>query len=56
MSEEKQQSTKPELNLTRNKPFANWKEERLHLRNKWGNQGSQVNPPQPQIKDSGKKS
>ena len=26
----------------RGKPFANWKEERLYLREKWGMQGRQV--------------
>ena len=28
----------------RGKPFANWKEERLYLRDKWGMQGRQVEP------------
>jgi hypothetical protein len=34
----------------RGKPFSNWKEERLYLREKWGMQGRQVEPgesPQP---------
>lgn len=28
----------------RGKPFADWKEERLYLRDKWGMQGRQVDP------------
>jgi len=28
----------------RGKPFSNWKEERLYLREKWGMQGRQVDP------------
>jgi len=28
----------------RGKPFANWKEERLYLREKWGMQGRKVEP------------
>jgi hypothetical protein len=28
----------------RGKPFADWKEERLYLRGKWGMQGQKVNP------------
>lgn len=48
MSNSKESSSKPQLNLTRNKPYANWKEERLHLRNKWGNQGSKIEPPKKQ--------
>ena len=28
----------------RGKPFSNWKEERLYLREKWGMQGRQVEP------------
>ena len=34
----------------RGKPFSDWKEERLYLREKWGMQGRQVEPgesPQP---------
>ncbi len=30
----------------RGKPFANWKEERLYLREKWGMQGRKVEPGQ----------
>lgn len=33
----------------RGKPFANWKEERLYLREKWGMQGRQV-----EVQDSDK--
>jgi len=32
----------------RGKPFADWKEERLYLREKWGMQGREVKPGQPQ--------
>lgn len=45
MGDEKGKKQKPDLNLTRNKPYADWKEERLQLREKWGNQGRQVRPP-----------
>jgi hypothetical protein len=45
MSHSKNSTTKPKLNLTRNKPYSDWKEERLHLRKKWGNQGSKIEPP-----------
>ena len=31
----------------RSKPFANWKEERLYLREKWGMQGRQVEVQEP---------
>ena len=33
----------------RGKPFADWKEERLYLREKWGMQGRQVEPRQPHV-------
>ena len=33
----------------RGKPFANWKEERLYLREKWGMQGRKV-----EVQESGK--
>jgi hypothetical protein len=52
MSNSKDSSSKPKLNLTRNKPYADWKEERLHLRNKWGNQGSKVEPPKKKDSES----
>ena len=44
-----------ELLSLRGKPFADWKEERLYLRSKWGMQGQKVNPgesasPQPSKK------
>ena len=47
MAEEKGKTKKPDINLTRNKPYTDWKEERLQLREKWGNQGSQIEPPKP---------
>ena len=31
----------------RGKPFADWKEERLYLREKWGMQGRKVDPQYP---------
>lgn len=52
MSNSKESPSKPQLDLTRNKPYADWKEERLHLRNKWGNQGSKVEPPKKQDSDT----
>ena len=33
-----------ELLSLRGKPFADWKEERMYLREKWGKQGRKVNP------------
>ncbi|MDC1490306.1 hypothetical protein N8133_00615 [bacterium] len=33
-----------ELLSLRGKPFADWKEERLYLREKWGVQGRKVEP------------
>ena len=33
-----------ELLALRGKPFADWKEERLYLREKWGMQGRKVEP------------
>lgn len=33
----------------RGKPFTNWKEERLYLRDKWGMQGRKVEPGEPQV-------
>ena len=38
---------KPELNLTHNKPYKDWKQERQHLRDKWVEQGRQIQPPSP---------
>ena len=38
----------------RGKPFADWKEERLYLREKWGVQGRQVEPGQPHDKKENK--
>ena len=32
------------VNLDRNKPHKNWKDERLHLRDKWGEQGRKILP------------
>jgi hypothetical protein len=32
------------VNLDRNKPHKNWKDERLHLREKWGEQGRKILP------------
>jgi hypothetical protein len=31
-------------NLARNKPYHNWKDERQHLREKWGKQGRKILP------------
>ena len=36
---------KPDIILTHNKPYKDWKEERQHLRSKWGDQGRQIEPP-----------
>ena len=36
---------KPDIILTHNKPYKDWKEERKHLKNKWGYQGRQIQPP-----------
>jgi len=36
-----------ELLSLRGKPFADWKEERLYLREKWGIQGRKVEPVDP---------
>ena len=33
-----------ELLSLRGKPFADWKEERMYLREKWGEQGREVDP------------
>ena len=48
MTEEDKNKTddKPldDLLSLRGKPFANWKEERLYLREKWGEQGREIEP------------
>lgn len=38
----------------RGKPFTNWKEERLYLRDKWGMQGRKVEPGEPQVSNQDK--
>ena len=43
-SEQFDQQNLDELLSLRGKPFADWKEERLYLREKWGMQGRQVEP------------
>ena len=48
MTEEDKNKTddKPldDLLSLRGKPFADWKEERLYLREKWGEQGREIKP------------
>tara|TARA_A100001037_G_scaffold269393_1_gene263514 strand:+ start:445 stop:621 length:177 start_codon:yes stop_codon:yes gene_type:complete len=39
---------KPDPDLTHNKPYKDWKQERQHLRDKWGEQGRQILPPSPE--------
>jgi hypothetical protein len=46
-SQRKPAHKKPEINLTRNKPYEDWKDERLYLRTKWGEQGRPIPPPTP---------
>jgi hypothetical protein len=41
-----------ELLSLRGKPFADWKEERMYLREKWGEQGREVDPGVVKKKDS----
>jgi len=38
----------------RGKPFTDWKEERLYLRDKWGMQGRKVEPGEPQASEQDK--
>jgi len=42
-----------ELLSLRGKPFADWKEERIYLREKWGEQGREVDPGVVKTEDSG---
>ena len=42
-----------ELLSLRGKPFADWKEERMYLREKWGEQGRAVDPGLVKTEDSG---
>ena len=40
----KSQKTLDDLLSLKGKPFADWKEERKYLREKWGMQGRKINP------------
>ena len=47
MQKKPENESEPEktiVNLDRNKPHKNWKDERLHLREKWGKQGRKILP------------
>ena len=47
MQKKPENESEPEetiVNLDRNKPYKNWKDERLHLREKWGEQGRKILP------------
>ena len=60
MSEEKSKSIDEDLDellSMRGKPFADWKEERKYLREKWGTQGRQmeVEPPESDQNDNEEK-
>jgi hypothetical protein len=47
MQKKPENESKPEktiVNLARNKPDNNWKDERQHLREKWGEQGRKILP------------
>jgi hypothetical protein len=43
-SEDFENQNLDDLLSMRGKPFTNWKEERLYLRDKWGMQGRKVEP------------
>ena len=52
----KSQKPLDDLLSLKGKPFADWKEERKYLREKWGEQGRQVDPRLIKVKkDSDKK-
>ena len=51
-SDKESPTSKADMNLTRTKPYKDWKDERLQLREKWGKQGHRIRPPQkPASKD-----
>ena len=45
-SDNESPTAKAEMNLTRTKPYKDWKDERLQLREKWGKQGRRIRSPQ----------
>ena len=53
-SEDFENQNPDDLLSMRGKPFTNWKEERLYLRDKWGMQGRKVEPGEPQPSEQDK--